>query len=148
MTPGEVRAAEDAEAVKTFKLAPRKYEDYKGFRFYNGDSAIVVKRWFHRVDDDASGRTFVEYNPATMGKRGAPPVALLFNSCKLRGVFSAEKFKALMPPALEGAGRVRTRGTAVRELQGVSEVRHLFAQETDDDVRHACVQAGATTPSQ
>ena len=132
---------------KTFKLAPRKSEEYKGFLFYNGNSAIVVKRWFHRVDDDASGRTFVEYNPATMGKKGAPPVELLFNSCKLRGVFSAEKFKALVPPALEGAGRTRTRGAAVRELQGVSEVRHLLAQETDDDVRHVCVQAGATTPS-
>lgn len=132
---------------KTFELAPRQSEEYKGFLFYNGNSAIVVKRWFHRVDDDASGRTFVEYNPATMGKKGAPPVELLFNSCKLRGVFSAEKFKALVPPALEGAGRTRTRGAAVRELQGVSEVRHLLAQETDDDVRHACVQAGATTPS-
>ena len=34
---------------KTFKLPPRQFEVYKGVRFYNGDSALVIKRWLHRV---------------------------------------------------------------------------------------------------
>ena len=31
--------------------------------FSDGESALVVKRWFHRADDDATGCTFVEWDP-------------------------------------------------------------------------------------
>ena len=37
---------------------------YKGTRFFNGDRALVIKRWLHRVDEDSSGLTFEEWNPA------------------------------------------------------------------------------------
>ena len=40
--------------VEQFELGPRKWEDYKGTRFYNGDQALVIKRWLNRVDEDAS----------------------------------------------------------------------------------------------
>ena len=32
-----------------------KYEEYKGFRFYDGDYALVVDVRFHRVEEDVSG---------------------------------------------------------------------------------------------
>jgi hypothetical protein len=40
---------------KKFKLDTRKYEEYKGVRFKNGDCTLVVDVWLHRVDENASG---------------------------------------------------------------------------------------------
>ncbi len=45
---------------KKFKLGTRKYEEYKGVRFGNGDCALVVDVCLHRVDEDVSGLTFEE----------------------------------------------------------------------------------------
>jgi hypothetical protein len=39
-------------------LSHRKWEDYRGTRFYTGDSALVIKWWLNRVEEDASGLTF------------------------------------------------------------------------------------------
>ena len=66
------------------------------------------------------------------------------NSSKLRGVFSDNKFKALVPPELEGAGRARTRGAVLREVRGVGELRHVLDASEDEATRHNCIQAGAT----
>ena len=102
-----------------------------------------MKRWFHRVDDDASGCTFVEWDPKKHGKPGAPPVAMLINSSKLRGVFGAEQFKRTEPLALDlgVAGRTRAHGAAVRVLEGVGEARYVLNSDTDcenrDPVRRA-----------
>ncbi len=41
-----------------------KYEEYKGVRFGNGDCVLVVDVWVHRVDEDASGLTFEEWDPS------------------------------------------------------------------------------------
>jgi hypothetical protein len=138
--------AGDGSCVKKrFELAPRSWTEYEGTRYYNGEAALVIKRWFHRADDDASGCTFIEWDSAKATAPGAPPAALLLNSSKLRGVFTATHFKALMPPALEGAGRVKRskRGAAVREVEGVGEVRQLLCPNKDSEIRHACVQAGS-----
>jgi hypothetical protein len=47
----------ESKAEKKFKLGTRKYEEYKGVRFGNGDCVLVVDAWLHRVDEDASGLT-------------------------------------------------------------------------------------------
>jgi hypothetical protein len=47
---------------KKFKLAPRKYEEYKDLRFRDGDCGLVVDVWLHRVDEDASGLTFYAHH--------------------------------------------------------------------------------------
>ncbi len=44
-----------------FKLGAHKYEEYKGVLFGNGDCALVVDVWLHRVDEDVSGLTFEEW---------------------------------------------------------------------------------------
>ena len=46
--------------VEEFMWDPRKFEEYKGRRFYNGDYTLVVDVWLHRVDEDDSGLTFEE----------------------------------------------------------------------------------------
>jgi hypothetical protein len=52
MVPGSNSCVE-----KKFQLGTRKYEEYKDVRFGNGDCALVVDVWLHRVDEDASGLT-------------------------------------------------------------------------------------------
>ena len=83
----------------------------------------------------------MEQDLAKTAAPGAP--TMLVNSSKLRGVFSAQKCKALMPPALERAGRARTRGAALRKLEGVDELQYLFSPEMDSVVRDNCLSAGA-----
>ena len=54
----ELGDAGNGSCIKqTFKLAPRSWKELDGVRFYDGEAAIVVRRWFHRVDADASGCT-------------------------------------------------------------------------------------------
>jgi hypothetical protein len=43
---------------RQFNLDHGKCEDYRDTRFYNQDSALVIKRWLNRVGEDASGLTF------------------------------------------------------------------------------------------
>ena len=45
---------------KKFELQVRKWE-YRGTRHSDGDSALVVELWLHRVVDDLSGLTFQEW---------------------------------------------------------------------------------------
>ena len=77
--PGSMRYVE-----KKFELQTRKWEEYKGTRYYDGDKALVVELWLHRVSDDLSGLTFQEWDPSA-GTVGAL-VAMLVNSSELRPV--------------------------------------------------------------
>ena len=84
---------------------------YKGTRYYNGEAAIVVKRWFHRTDDDPLGRTFVEWDPKGPDVAAdAPPVEMLINSIKLRAVFGVEDFKQVLPPGVQTCAHTGDRG--------------------------------------
>ncbi len=69
---------------KKFKLGTRKYEEYKGVRFGNGDYALVVDVWLHRVDEDASGLTFEEWDPSADTDASQAPVAMIVNSSEPR----------------------------------------------------------------
>ena len=80
-----------------------KKVEYRGTLFYDGQSALVVKRWLHRVDDDASGLTFEEWDPTADVDDTQPPAAMIINSSELRGpVFN---LKEVLPPELEAAAR-------------------------------------------
>ncbi len=70
--------------VKKFKLGTRKYEEYKGVCFGNGDYSLVVDVWFHRVDEDVSGLTFEEWDPSADTDASEAPVAMIVNSSELR----------------------------------------------------------------
>ena len=135
-------AGEDKGSFEaTFSLAPRSWKLHKGTRFYNGEAALVVKRWFHRADDDVSGCTFVEWDPAKDAAPGAPPVALLINSTRLRDVFGSSTFRAVTPPAL--ASRTTRQGAAVLQLEGLGVTRFVLQQDRDSSIRDRCVQAGS-----
>jgi len=44
-------------------MQARKWDDYKGTRFCDGERALVIKRWFNSVDEDAWSLTFEELDP-------------------------------------------------------------------------------------
>ncbi len=45
-------------------------------RFGNGDCVLVVDVWVHRVDEDASGLTFEEWDPSSDTETSESPVAI------------------------------------------------------------------------
>ena len=105
---------------------------YKGTRFYNGDRALKVKRWLHRVAEDASGLTFEEWDPTKDVDNSQPPVPMIINSSELRG--AGFNLQEVIPPALEAAARSgrRTRGAGVRQVEGLLG-RKRFVLSADDD---------------
>ncbi len=76
--PGSIRRVE-----KEFKLDTRKYAEYKGVRFGNGDYTLVVDVWFHRVHEDTSGLTFEEWDPSADTDVSEAPVTMIVNSSEL-----------------------------------------------------------------
>jgi hypothetical protein len=60
-----------------------KCEEYKGTRYSDGDSALVVELWLHRVADDVSGLTFQEWDRSAGSDDTSAPVVMLVNSSEL-----------------------------------------------------------------
>ena len=73
---------------KSFSALPhRSFEVYKGMRFYNGEKALTVKRWLHRMDADGSGLTFEDWDPSAEDlDPNAQPAFMIVNSSEVRGV--------------------------------------------------------------
>jgi hypothetical protein len=71
---------------RKFELQGRKckLEEYKSTRYSDGDSALVVELWLHRVADDLSGLWFQEWDPSAGTDDTGTPVAMLVNSSELR----------------------------------------------------------------
>ena len=123
---------------KAFELAARKWVDYKGTRFHNGQRIVVVKRWLHRVDEDASGVMFKEWDPKEDADETQPPVAMIINSIELRAV--GFKLKEELPLELEAAARAvgRVRGAGLRRLQGMGPTRWRLDVDDDNMFRSRC----------
>ena len=126
----------------TFAFSPlqpkRNVVVYKGMRFYNGDRALKVKRWLHRVAEDASGLTFEEWDPTKDVDNSQPPVPMIINSSELRG--AGFNLQEVIPPALEAAARSgrRTRGAGVRHVDGLGRKRFVLSADDDNDLRSRC----------
>jgi hypothetical protein len=116
----------------------REHETVEGTRFYNGDQALVIKRWLNRVDEDASGLTFEEWDPASEADTSQEPVAMIINSSELRA--AGFKLKEVFPLQLESAARggMRTRGAGLRRLQGMGPQRFLLHVDDDTEFRSRC----------
>jgi hypothetical protein len=102
-------AGNGTSCERQFNLGHRQCEDYRGTRFYIKDSALVIKCWFNRVEEDVSGLTFLEWTPDVDTSR--PPTATLINSSEL--CVTGFKHKEVLPPTLETPVRVRTRGVGL-----------------------------------
>ena len=98
----------------------------------------MVKRWLNRDPSDASGLTFVEWDPAKDADPDRPPVAMIVNSSEVRG--AGFKLTELMPPVLDSSVRVssRLRGARVRTMEGMGAKKLVMDTNMDNDIRHFC----------
>ncbi len=133
--PGSMTCVE-----RKFELQSRKckWEEYKSTRYSDGDSALVVELWLHRVADDLSGLTFQEWVPSAGSDDTSAPVVMLTNSSELRVTdFPLTEVRPLQLDVVTNGGR-RTRGAVVRNLQGVGNSTFVLSVENDNDFRSRC----------
>jgi len=96
----------------------------------------VIERWLNRVEEDASGLTFEEWNPTQDADASQPPVAMLINWLKLCAAgFTLTK---VIPPALEAVARGGRRryGAGLRQLQSLGPKRFVLSADNDNEFRH------------
>jgi hypothetical protein len=125
---------------RKFELQGRKckWEEYKVTRYSDGDSALVVELWLHRVADDLSGLTFQEWDPSAGSDDTSAPVAMIVNSSELRAEdFPLVEVRPLQLDAVVHGDR-RTHGATVRKLQGVGNSTFVLSVENDNDFRSRC----------
>jgi hypothetical protein len=131
--PGTMRCVE-----KKFESQGHRWEEYKGTRYSDGDSTLVVELWLHRVADDLSGLTFQEWDPSSGSDDTSAPAAMFVNSSELRVTdFPLAEVRPLQLDSM-GRGVRRTRGAAVRNLQGVGNSTFVISVENDNDFRSRC----------
>ncbi len=86
-----------------------KWEEYKGTRYSDGDSALVVELWLYRVGDDMSGLTFQEWDPSVGTDDTSDPVTMIVNSKELRAAdFPLEEVSPLHLDTVAQESVVRT----------------------------------------
>jgi hypothetical protein len=109
-------------------------------RYSDGDSALVVELWLHRVADDLSGRvyTFQEWDPSAGTDCTSDPVAMLVKSSELcTADFPLAEVRSLHLDTVAPGSR-RTRGATVRKFQGVGNSSFVLSVENDNDFRSRC----------
>jgi hypothetical protein len=123
---------------KEFKVGPRKSEEYKGLRFRDGDRALVVDVWLHRVDEDASGLTFEERDPSVDTNASQAVVAIIVNSSELRA--AGFDLREVIPIQLKAAARGdrRTRVAALKQIHGMGTKRYVLSVDNDNEFRLRC----------
>ena len=123
---------------KEFILGPRKFEEYKGCRFYNGDCTLVVDVCLYRVDEDASGLTFEEWDPSVDTDASEAPVAMIVNFSQLRS--AGFDLREVIPIQLESGvcGDRRTRDTVLKQIQDMGTRRYVLSVDNDNEFRSRC----------
>jgi len=128
----EMRAKE--QAARRNKLQARKWEVYKGTLFYDGERALVIKRWLNCVDEDASGLTFEERDPTENVDSSPMPVAMIINSSELRA--AGFMLREVYPLELEAAARRRSsRDAGIRQLECMGPKRFILSVDDDTEFR-------------
>ena len=119
-------------------MGDRKYEEYKGVLFGNGDCDLVVDVCLHRVDEKPSGLTFEEWDPSADTDASEAPVAMIVNSTELR--VTGFDLREVIPLQLETVGRgVRgTCDTALKQIHGMGTRRYVLSVNNDNEFRSRC----------
>ncbi len=100
--------------------------------FGNGDCTLLVDVWLHRVDEDASGLTFEEWDPSADTDASEAPVAMIVNSSELR--VAGFDLREVIPLQLETAvcGGQCTRGAALKQIHGMGTRRYVISMDNDN----------------
>jgi hypothetical protein len=129
---------------KKFELQVRKWEEYKGTRYSDGDIALIVELWLHRVADDLSGLTFQEWDPSAGPDDTSAPVAMLVNSSELRVAdFHLTEVSPLQLDTVDLGGR-RTRGAALRKLESVGNSTFVLSTRSEKILMYPSIHVGTS----
>ena len=141
-------AGDGTSVEKTFsEMTNRSFQVYKGLRFYNGEKALRVKRWLHRLDADSSGLTFEDWDPSEGDlDPNAQPAFMIVNSSEVRGVASLGRgakaeLQEILPALLHGmpvvssgvSSRTRSSAAAVMGNDNHALGPSLYALRSDID---------------
>ena len=90
------------------------------------------------MDEDASGHTFEEWNPAQAVDTSQEPAPMIINSNQLRA--AGFKLNKVIPPQFEAAAiiGVRTRGAGLHLLRGMGSERFVLNVDLDTEFRFRC----------
>ena len=90
------------------------------------------------MDEDASGLTFEEWDPAQAVDKSQEPASMIVNSCQLRAAGS--KLDKVIPPQLEAAAPsgMRTRDAGLCQLRGMGSARFVLNVDLDTEFRYRC----------
>ena len=101
-------------------------------------SIVVVDVWLHRVDEDASGLTFEEWDPSADTDASEAPVALIVNSSELR--VTVFDLREVIPLQLETVSRGdrRTCGTVLKQIHGMVTRTYVLSVDNDNEFRSRC----------
>jgi hypothetical protein len=139
---------------KSFSGMPhRSFQIYKGVRFYNGEKALSVKQWLHRLDSDGSGLLFEAWDPSEEDLNpNAQPAFMIVNSSEVRGVArlgctAKAELQEILPAALQAVPVVnaalssRLRSSAAVVLNASSAVgpsSYALRPDIDNKWRELC----------
>jgi hypothetical protein len=64
-------------------MGSTREKSYKVLHFRDGDCVLVVDVWLYRVDEDATGLTFEEWDPLVDTDASQIPMTIIVNSSEL-----------------------------------------------------------------
>jgi len=135
----EAGLAETKQCKNEQQLQACKWEDYKGTRFYDGERALVIKRWLNRVDEDALGFTFEEWDPTENVDSSQMPEAMIIISSELSLRAAGFMLREVFPPELEAPARRRsTRGAGIRQYVSMGPKHFILSVDDDTEFRSRC----------
>jgi hypothetical protein len=92
----------------------------------------------HRVDEDASGLTFEEWDPSADTDASEAPVAMIVNSSELHS--AGFDLGEVIPLQIEVTTRGvrRTRGADLNQIHGMGTRRYVLSVDNDNEFRSRC----------
>ena len=89
------------------------------------------------MDEDALGHMFDEWDPTENADSSQIPVTMIINASELRA--TGFTLREVFPPELENVARRRfTRGTGLRQLEGMGPKRTIMSVDDDTEFRSRC----------
>ena len=98
----------------------------------------MVDVLMNRVDEDASGLTFEEWDPSADTDASQAPAALIVNSSELRAADVDHREVIPLQPEAAARGGWRTRGAALKQIQGMGTRRYVLSVDNDNEFRSRC----------
>ena len=98
----------------------------------------MVDVWLYRVDEDASGLTFEEWDPSTDTDASQDPVTMIVNSSELCAVGFDLREVITLHLEVVVRGDHRTRGADLKQIHRMGTRRYVLSVDNDNEFRSRC----------